>query len=261
MMYKAKDGQIYRIRTAQKKDILNIVRVHNISAQKTYEPFKEQYPDLYKAFSAGSLMKNWDAYFVKCEQDKNNIGIVVEKMFASENETGTQIIGVCKAGLLTPQYKKHMEEAHGKPMSQAEADKYANLQTIYIDPKYQGIGLGRGVMGFFANHFAKKGCEYAITETLGGYKDSPRFFNRVGGAQCIGQYDDDPLMAVANNAKSQGHSIPIKLWVMPDLKKMQLPCFFAQAREKQQTRFQIYTPRKMPPVQRYINSLVFAEER
>ncbi len=233
MIYKAKDGNLYRVRTAQKEDMLQIVKVHSVSARKTYEPFKESYPNLYNAFSAPSLMDSWKDYFQKCEQDSNYMGIVVERVYGKGNEVHNKIVGISKAGMLNQQYKEHLEEVRGQKMSHEEVQKYANLQTIYIDPQYQGLGLGKAVMGYFANNFSKKGCQYAITETLGGYKESPKFFNKVGGAECLGDYSENAVQAVANKSSAASEDIPLKLWFMPSLDKMKVPCYFAQKKQQQ----------------------------
>ena len=60
-MYKAKDGHLYRVRTAERRDLLQMVRVHNLSACRTYEPFRKQYPHLYTAFSKANLKSSWTA--------------------------------------------------------------------------------------------------------------------------------------------------------------------------------------------------------
>lgn len=239
MIYKAKDGNLYRIRTSQPQDLLQIVKVHSVSARRSYEPFKESYPNLYNAFSPSSLTDSWKDYFKKCEQDSNYIGIVVERMYGEGNDIHSKIVGISKAGMLNQQYKEHLEDVRGQSLSNDDAQKYANLQTIYIDPKYQGLGLGKAVMGYFANHFSKKGCHHAITETLGGYNESPKFFNKVGGAECLGDYSENAVQAVANKSSSSSEDIPIKLWLMPSIDKMKVPCYFAE--KKKQQVFKSYT--------------------
>lgn len=239
MIYKAKDKKLYRVRTAQPQDLLQIVKVHSASARKTYEPFKESYPNLYNVFSPSSLTDSWKDYFNKCEQDNNYMGIVIERVYGQGDEIRNKIVGICKAGMLNQQYKEHLEEVRGQNLSNEDAKKYANLQTIYIDPHYQGLGLGRAVMGYFANHFSKKGCQYALTETLGGYKESPKFFNKVGGAECLGDYSEDATQAVSNKSSSSSEDIPLKLWLMPNLDKMKITCYFAE--KKKQQIFDSYT--------------------
>ena len=237
MMYKAKDGHLYRVRNAERRDILQMVRVHNASACKTYEPFREQYPHLYAAFSKANLKASWDGYFDKCEQNQDFMGIVVEKLTAdSQGNTQSRIVGVCKAGTLSPQYREHLEEVRGRKFTDQEVAAYANLQTIYIDPAYQGLGLGRAVMGYFANHYSAKGCRHALTETLSGYAESPKFFNRVGGAECLGDYSEDPQKAVNNSNQAAGQDIPLKLWLMPDLSVMKMTCYFEQKYREQQAK-------------------------
>lgn len=233
MIYKAKDGNLYRVRTAKPEDMLQIVRVHSVSARKTYEPFKEEYPNLYNAFSPSSLTESWKDYFNKCEQNNGYLGIVVERVYGHGEEVHNKVVGISKAGMLNQQYKEHLEEVRGQHLSSEDVKKYANLQTIYIDPKYQGLGLGKAVMGYFANHFSKKGCQYAITETLGGYKESPKFFNKVGGAECLGDYSENAVQAVSNSSSSVDENIPLKLWLMPSIDKMKIPCYFAEKKKQQ----------------------------
>ncbi len=246
MMYKAKDGHLYRVRTAERRDLLQMVRVHNLSACRTYEPFRKQYPHLYTAFSKANLKSSWDGYFAKCEKNENFIGIVVEKLSAdSRGNVASRIVGVCKAGTLGPQYREHLEEVRGQKLVDNEAAAYANLQTIYIDPAYQGLGLGRAIMGYFANHYSAKGCRHALTETLSGYAESPKFFNKVGGAECLGDYSEDPQKAVNNSAQAAGQDIPLKLWLMPDLSAMKMTCYFERKyREQQAKRAAVMTAAK-----------------
>ena len=135
-----------------------------------------------------------------------------------------------------PQYREHLEEVRGQKLADNEAAAYANLQTIYIDPAYQGLGLGRAIMGYFANHYSAKGCRHALTETLSGYAESPKFFNKVGGAECLGDYSEDPQKAVNNSAQAAGQDIPLKLWLMPDLSAMKMTCYFERKYHEQQAK-------------------------
>lgn len=235
MIYKAKDGKLYKVRQATRKDILQVVKVHSFAANKAYSSFKEEYPDLFTPFTHKNLMSSWGFYFDKCEQDDKYIAIIVEKLFANENqESGSKIVAVSKAGMLDEHYKEVLENVTGTKLSSEEAHKYANFQTIYVDPNFQGVGLGRAVMGYFANHFSKKGCQHVLTETLGGYEQSPKFFAKVGGATCIGDYAENASKAISVNNQAEGGDIPLKLWYMPDINKMKLNCYFQTMKVKHQ---------------------------
>lgn len=235
MMYKAKDGRIYQVRNATREDIPQIAKVHSVSAQDAYDKFKHKYPDLYNAFSEENLISSWHSYMDKCEQNDKVVGIVVESIYGhKDGSSDNRIVGISKAGMLSPEYKKHMEEVKEKPISEQEAAQYANLQTVYIDPAYQGIGLGKAVVGHFANQFTKKGCQYAITETLSDYQESPKFFAKIGNAECLGEYSEHSNAAVTNDHSSRDEVIPIKLWVMPDVEKMKMNCYFKQKKQQQE---------------------------
>lgn len=233
MIYKAKNGSIYNIRTAKREDILQIIKVHNNSAQKAYEPFKHKYPELYASFSIPALHQSWNAFFDKYENDDNHIGIVVEKKFATaDGKTHNRIIGVCKAGVLNEEYRHHMEEATGRKISDKDAAQIANLQTVYLDNNHQGLGLGRGVIGFFANYYSQRNRIRAITETLYDYEVSPRFFQKAGKASYLGYYYENSKAAVSNQHQTEGEIIPIKIWEMPDIQSLKITCYYKQQQQK-----------------------------
>lgn len=242
MIYRAKDGFFYKTRMANKEDMLKMARVHSVSAKAAYEPFKDKYPVLYSVFSTENLIDSWKEYLKKCENNNRYNAIVIEKLYSKCGIPCKKIVGIAKASVLNGQYKDYMEEVLNKKMSPEEISEYANLQTIYIDPKYQGLGLGKSVMGYFANQFSEKGCKYALTETLSGYENSPKFFNKVGGATLLGEYKENTAQACVNKADAE-EVIPLSLWLMNDMDKMKMTCYYDQQKvvfikRKQEKAFQ-----------------------
>jgi len=245
MKYKAKDGLLYNIRTANKNDLLEIVKVHNASAITTYQPHMEKYPVLKDIFSKNNLVKDWQNYLDKSKDNNDLTSIVIEKIGVKNGTPYKQIVGVAKAATLQGSYKIHMENIIGKKIKADKLKKYANLQTIYIDPKHQGLGLGKGIMGYFANQYSDMGCKYALTETLSDYEVSPKFFHKVGGAKLLGEYTENVSQFVVDN-NGKNNDLPFKLWLMNDMDKMKITCHLSKEKS-------LLVTRKHEKLNRYAN--------
>lgn len=227
MKYKAKDDSLYNLRTANENDLLEIVRVHNSSAITTYKKHMDKYPVLATIFSKQNLVLDWKKYLEKCSSDNGSTSIIIEKIGIKNGIEYKRIVGVAKASSLQGQYKLHVENVLGQKLTKEELNKYANLQTIYIISKYQGLGLGKAVMGYFANKYSEKGCKYALTETLKEYEVSPKFFSKVGGAKLLGEYTENVSKFVVNS-ENKNNELPFKLWLMNDIDKMKISCYLKQ---------------------------------
>ncbi len=61
-----------------------------------------------------------------------------------------------------------------------DADTTVNLFALYLDPQRRGEGVGRGLLDYVLDHFARRGFRTATLYTLIGNDPARRFYERCG---------------------------------------------------------------------------------
>ncbi|MCL1902645.1 MAG: hypothetical protein FWG18_03405 [Alphaproteobacteria bacterium] len=107
------------------------------------------------------------------------------KVMVAQDANNGAIAGVCLASIATEKNDRRILPVLQKVGIQNFQDNaIGNINTLYLHPEYQGMGLGINFAHRIANSLH---ADTFITETLNGYDVSPAFFRKLG-ARNIGNY-------------------------------------------------------------------------
>ena len=82
------------------------------------------------------------------------------------------VVGFCHGG------------AGRRPLARASDrdDATAEIYALYVDPSYQGLGLGRALLADVSRRLIAHGFDSLVLMTLAGNRHGRRFYDRIGGA-------------------------------------------------------------------------------
>ena len=83
-----------------------------------------------------------------------------------------RIVGFCHGGL----GRKTISDVIDRDGSVAE------VYAMYVDPSFQGLGLGRALLADVARRLISHGFESLVLTTLADNRHGRRFYERIGGA-------------------------------------------------------------------------------
>lgn len=141
-----------RIEQAVERDIEGIAYVHRESWKTTYRGLISN--DFLNLITQEHRIKQWSGIFASLTKDDR---IVVGK-------EGEHVVGF----------------AHGGACREAELGYGGELYSIYILKEYQGMGLGRQLLGNITNHLRTKKYNSMMAWVLEG-NPSLEFYLRMGG--------------------------------------------------------------------------------
>lgn len=93
------------------------------------------------------------------------------------------------------------------PLSGAESGETSEIYVLYVDPSFQGIGVGSALMLRVIRRLARRGYGAVALTVLKGNRSGESFYARVGG-------EAGPAMACS----VLGANVEETVWYWPDLR-------------------------------------------
>ena len=168
----------YSVRNAGISDLEKIVETHHLSAFAAYPPTGlVSAAVMDETFGYDSLRKSWRSSL--SDPKPRELSLIAGE--------GTDVVGVARCRIIVDE----SERAHlcGSRLI-GKAEPLGDIQTLYVHPDHQDKGAGRVLMGAIGDWFLSQGAHRAVVITLDGYRDSPRFYRRVGEARRIHRFKD-----------------------------------------------------------------------
>ncbi len=198
------------VRPAELSDLENIVHTHSMSAMKTYDSFLSP-ATIQATFTPDNLRRNWLKSFAEHKSNPNNRLLLVAED-SQHPEWG--ILGVARCHIITKADERAFFDAVMGPEKTAE--KLSEIQTLYVHPAYQHHGVGRVLIGEMARFLAERGNQKSVVVTLDGYDTSARFYQRVGGARLVGQFNQNTA-ETAGAANADADVSKFNLWMFDNV--------------------------------------------
>ncbi len=99
------------------------------------------------------------------------VSILEEPERLSVAELDGDLVGFCHGG----EGRRAVTKAVGA------GDRMAEVYALYVDPNYQGMGIGRALLGHVAQGFESDGFEAVTILTLEANRHGRRFYESLGG--------------------------------------------------------------------------------
>lgn len=90
------------------------------------------------------------------------------------------VVGFCHGGTAR-EGLDHALHGFGPGVAERLAGGVAEIYALYVEPNYQGLGLGRALLGDVTRHMVKHGCDALGAVTLTGNRHGRRFYEALGG--------------------------------------------------------------------------------
>ncbi len=198
------------VRSAKVSDLENILETHSVSAMTTYRDFLS--PETLEAtFTPEKLRSNWMMSFAAGKANPHDRRLLVAED-SERPELG--ILGVARCHVITNAEERAWVD--GVMGHHRTRGTLSEIQTLYVHPAYQSHGVGRALIAEMAQFLSARGNRKSIVITLDGYEASANFYQRVGGARLVGQFEQNTA-AAAGAADSKAAASRFNLWLFDNI--------------------------------------------